>query len=387
MITITDKKKCCGCSACAQKCPNQCISMQLDADGFLYPQVDTSSCINCGLCEKVCPFIHSYDARIPIQTYAAINNDEQIRMESSSGGLFTLLAEQIINDGGVVFGARFDENWQVTIDYTETKEGLKAFRGSKYVQARTDLSYCNCESFLESGRKVMFTGTPCQISGLKHFLKTDYDNLLCVDIVCHGVPSPLVWKEYLKKINPTKKKISSIEFRNKEVSWRYYHFKISVYKSMDNTDCISLVDDVYNTNPYLNLFRYDLDLRPSCYKCRAKEFKSGSDITLGDFWGIEKSNMHDDDKGASVVIVNSRRGSIFLERLDFTGQEVDWQLIKENNPAIVVSANNDTNQTIFWDIFHRNGLIGSFSYLDSIRPSKMKKYIKQIMIIIKRKFI
>ena len=141
MIKITSKYNCCGCSACAQACPKQCITMQQDTEGFLYPQVETSSCIDCGLCEKVCSFIHPYESRIPIHTYAAINNNKQIRMESSSGGIFTLLAEQIISNDGVVFGARFDENWQVTIDYTETTNGLAAFRSSKYVQARVEDTY------------------------------------------------------------------------------------------------------------------------------------------------------------------------------------------------------------------------------------------------------
>ena len=212
MIQISDKRKCCGCSACVQACPKQCITMQQDAEGFLYPQVDTSNCIDCGLCENVCPFLHPYEPRTPIHTYAAINNDEQIRLESSSGGIFTLLAEQIINDGGVVFGALFDDNWQVTIDHTETTDGLAAFRGSKYVQARVGDTYAKCAKFLKAGRKVLYSGTPCQVTGLKLYLGKDYDNLQLVEIACHGVPSPAVWRDYLYSVSHGEK-ITSVNFR------------------------------------------------------------------------------------------------------------------------------------------------------------------------------
>lgn len=197
MIDIKDKKLCCGCNACVQRCPKQCISVQKDEEGFLYPIVDLSICIDCGLCEKVCLVLNQGSERNPIEVFAAVNKDDSIRMQSSSGGIFTALAEQIIQEKGVVFGARFDEKWEVKHDYTETIEGLKAFRGSKYVQSRIGDTFSKAEFFLKAGRKVMFTGTPCQIAGLRLFLRKEYENLLAVDIICHGVPSPLVWRKYL----------------------------------------------------------------------------------------------------------------------------------------------------------------------------------------------
>lgn len=199
MIHITNRQDCCGCAACAQRCPKQCISMKEDAEGFLYPTVDTEVCIDCGLCEKVCPELNSGRERQPQKVYAAINKDEKIRLGSSSGGVFTALAEQTIDEGGVVFGARFDENWEVVHAYTETKEGLTAFRGSKYVQSRIGNAYKDAERFLRNGRKVLFTGTPCLVMGLKLYLGRDYDNLLTVDFLCHGVPSPKAWRLYLKE--------------------------------------------------------------------------------------------------------------------------------------------------------------------------------------------
>lgn len=200
MINIIEKKDCCGCSACVSICPKHCITMSLDNEGFLYPQVDNESCIDCGLCEKVCLVLNQGKECKPFQVYAAKNINEEIRMKSSSGGIFTLLAEQILHEGGVVFGARFNADWEVIHDYTETKEGLAAFRGSKYVQSRLGDSFCQAEHFLRQGRKVMFTGTPCQIAGLKLFLRKTYDNLLTVDFICHGVPSPGVWKKYLEEL-------------------------------------------------------------------------------------------------------------------------------------------------------------------------------------------
>lgn len=200
MISIQDKDKCCGCAACVQVCPKQCFSFEEDKEGFRYPVADRIKCIDCGLCEKVCPVINQYEATNPIKVYAAINKDEVIRMQSSSGGIFTLLAEKVIREGGVVFGAAFDENWEVQHTYVETIKDLAKLRTSKYVQSRMEDNYQRAKAFLKQGRKVMFTGTSCQIAGLKHFLRKDYDNLLAVDVICHGVPSPMVWRDYLLEI-------------------------------------------------------------------------------------------------------------------------------------------------------------------------------------------
>lgn len=200
MIEIKDKSQCCGCNACVQRCPKQCIAMCEDEEGFLYPEVDEAICIDCGLCENVCPVINQADARIPLQVYAAKNTDEKIRMHSSSGGVFSILAEQTIKQGGVVFGARFDENWEVKHDYTETIDGVSVFRGSKYVQSKTGDTFKQAEQFLKQNRKVLFSGTPCQIVALKRYLKKEYENLLLVDFICHGVPSLGVWRKYLKQV-------------------------------------------------------------------------------------------------------------------------------------------------------------------------------------------
>lgn len=180
-------------------CPLQCIDLVTDKEGFLYPQVDVTRCIDCGKCEKVCPELVEAGERKATGIYAGVNPDDEVRRASSSGGIFTLLAESVLAENGVVFGARFDKDWNVVHDYTESKEGLGTFRGSKYVQSRNGETFKQAERFLKAGRKVLFSGTPCQIMGLKRYLRREYDNLLTVDFVCHGVPSPLVWRKYVEE--------------------------------------------------------------------------------------------------------------------------------------------------------------------------------------------
>ena len=247
MINIEDKKQCCGCSACVQRCPKQCIVMKEDEEGFLYPVADKDVCIDCNLCEQVCPVLRQREEREPLDVYAAFNKNEEVRMQSSSGGVFTALAESIIKEGGVVFGARFNEDWEVVHDYVETVEGLSAFRGSKYVQSRIGCTFSQAEQFLKQGRKVLFSGTPCQIAGLKLFLRKEYENLLSVDFICHGVPSPGVWRQYLNEFialmgnkknsvfSPSKpmvlnsiRDISRIEFRNKRLGWKKFSFALTL---------------------------------------------------------------------------------------------------------------------------------------------------------------
>ncbi len=197
MIHIKKKGDCYGCSACVQKCPKQCISLVEDGEGFLYPKVDTVGCIDCGLCEKVCPWINRPEKFPPKEVLAVKNRNETERMASSSGGVFIALAREVIGRGGVVFGAVFDEKWEVKHACAETLEDVRPMMGSKYVQSRIGDSYCQAERFLKAGRKVLFTGSPCQVAGLHAYLRKDYTNLLSVDFLCHGVPSPGVWRQYL----------------------------------------------------------------------------------------------------------------------------------------------------------------------------------------------
>lgn len=306
MIKILDKHKCCGCGACVQRCPKQCITLRVDNEGFLYPHVSKDLCIDCGLCEKVCPFINPYQAHEPLQTLAANNKNDEVRLKSSSGGIFSVLAEKVISEGGIVFGARFDDQWQVVIDYAETLDGIAAFRGSKYIQATTGDIFKKCEKFLKAGRKVLYTGSPCQIAGLKHFLRNEYDNLLLVDFGCHGVPSPKVWRMYLDEIVGSRD-INRARMRAKTKGWRKFNFEMSFNK--DNNTII--LSSPASENDYMSAFLQNLILRPSCHNCKAKECRSHSDITIADYWGIWNvaPEMYD-DKGTGLVLIHTEKGKI-----------------------------------------------------------------------------
>ena len=362
MIEISNKQKCCGCSACIQACPTQCMSFNEDEQGFCYPLVDKDRCIDCGLCEKVCPSLNQIEKRKPQSAYAAINPNEEIRMKSSSGGIFTMLADRIIKDGGVVFGARFNETWEVIHDFTETEEGLEPFRGSKYVQSRIGETYKQAKVFLDGNRKVLFTGTPCQIAGLKKYLRKEYDNLLTVDVVCHGVPSPLVWREYLKNRLPG---ITHISFRDKSTGWKKYSVVISGKTTMNSEE--EFVHETYDKNIYMQVFLKNLCLRPSCHNCPAKSGKSGSDITIADYWGAESvQGIENDDKGISLVLANCLKGDEILNMLHCRLIETSYEAALIGNPSLVESAKVGKYYDLFWNSFHGSG----FDKIENL----MKKY-------------
>lgn len=398
MIQIEDKAKCCGCGACVQRCPKNCILLKEDGEGFLYPVVDKDNCVDCGLCEKVCPVLNQGEERKPLYVYAAKNEDEEIRKKSSSGGVFTLLAVQVIKNGGVVFGARFNENWEVVHDYSETEEGLSAFRGSKYVQSKIGETYKQVEEFLREGREVMFSGTPCQISGLKLFLGKRYENLLTVDVICHGVSSPMIWRMYLKEllarqgdgknsvlshsIPPFLKSIrdiSCIDFRNKELGWKKYSFALtlSVPSNGHGVKNTVLLSEPYTQNLYMKGFLSDLYLRPSCHACPTKSLKSGADITLGDFWGIQNIFPDiDDDMGVSAVLLNTEKGVKCYTSLKLQAQEMCYDDVLRYNPAICKSSLLPQKREIFWNmkgksVFFRVEKLCRISYL-LILKSKIK---------------
>lgn len=369
MIDIIDKKDCVGCNACVQRCPKQCISMHEDEQGFLYPKVDLNLCIHCDLCEKVCPVINQAEPRKPLETFAAKNTDDVVRMSSSSGGIFYALAEKIIEDGGIVFGARFNEQWEVVHDYAETLEGVKAFQGSKYVQSRIGETFQQAEQFLKSGRKVMFTGTPCQIAGLRLFLRKEYPELLSIDVACHSVPSPMVWKCFID----SKKNIAfnHIDFRDKTNGWLNYGFalekegKCKFYQKSSE-------------NIYMRGFLNDLYTRQSCAACPAKAGRSGSDITLADFWGIWNVKPDfDSHTGASAVIVNSSKGMIATRQLTSVNfEKVNYEDIIRYNSALITPAKFPKQRIEFWQKFEHEGIDCIAPIVQSMQPSYFTRLLK-----------
>lgn len=341
MIDIQDKSQCCGCGACAQRCPQSCIVMQEDEKGFLYSKVDTDACINCGLCEQMCPVLNPGEKPGQCDCFAAINPDEKVRLASSSGGVFSILASRVIEDGGAVFGARFDEQWAVVHDCAETLEGIETFRGSKYVQSAIGDSYQRAEQILNQGKTVLFSGTPCQIAGLKRFLRKDFPNLLTVEIACHGVPSPKVWREYLNSRSKGRP-ISQINFRDKSTGWRNYSVLIGQHaKPHDDDDFMACYLDNYN-------------FRPSCFACPSKMGKSGADLLIADFWGAEAVNgIEHDDKGTSAVIVYSSRGRLFLELCGMDLTAVNVESLMKHNPCIGGCPRRPADYDTFWERYDK----------------------------------
>lgn len=299
--------------------------MHEDKEGFLYPLVDNNVCVNCGLCEKVCIERHPFEKHLPLSAYACKNVDETIREASSSGGVFTLLAEKILDQNGVVFGARYDDNWNVVHDYVEEKKDIEKIRGSKYIPSKIGNNFNKALSFLKDGRNVLFVGTSCQIAGLNRFLGKEYENLLTLEITCHGVPSPVIWEKYLKeKIKKSKKilnanntVISGVNFRKKDIGWKRFSLSLFVSeKSLAEEKKIELSEE-HVKDAFMKLFLHDCILRPSCYQCPAKSGKTKSDLTLADFWHIDRIMPdYDDDKGVTLVYANTDKGVSMMQSLN-----------------------------------------------------------------------
>lgn len=354
MIRIENKHLCCGCQACAQICPKSCITMQPDEEGFLYPVVDEAACINCGLCEKACPVLNSTESvrkSLPM-AYAAYNLDEKIRLASSSGGIFTLLAEDVLEKNGVVYGAAM-VGGVVKHIRVDTLQELEVLRGSKYVQSDIGKTYLQAKKDLEEGKTVLFTGTPCQVEGLKSFLQKEYENLLCLDLICYGVPSPLVWQQYVAfREKKAKARAVRMSFRHKKYGWKTYALSIDF-----SNDSAYVCRHRYDL--FMRAFLNDLCLRPSCHYCAFKKVNRISDITVADFWGIDVlyEDM-DDDKGTSLVIIHSEKGSRIFSNINQHTKyhKVDFEKAIKGNPAMIRSAKCPENRTGFMQKIHNTSI-------------------------------
>lgn len=344
MKEICEHNKCTGCGSCVSVCPKQCIHMEESKDGFLYPVINEADCIDCGLCQKSCKAEEKADKSFEKQAYAMKNQNEEVRVNSSSGGVFTLLSEYIISCGGAVYGAAFTDNYEVEHIRINTVEDIEKLRTSKYVQSRIGNCYQLAKKDLEENRMVLFTGTPCQIAGLKGYLKKEYDNLYCQDIMCHGVPSPKLWRKYIKELSLGT--IQSVSFRDKTVSWSQFSMKITGDKG-------SICEKFFD-NTYMKAFLADIALRESCTNCNFKELNYYSDLTLADFWGLDQVYPElDDSTGVSLVLVNSEKGQKLVEQISqhVKAEKVDLQkALQGNQPAITVTPPHRNRERFFADI-------------------------------------
>lgn len=319
-----NKKDCNGCGTCALRCPVKAIKMIEDKEGFLYPKIDKKKCINCGLCKKIC----SNNVKEKVyesKTYIAINKNAIEKKNSSSGGMYYVIAKYILNKKGIVFGVTFDKNLKAKHDYAETLNDAKKFQGSKYVRSDLNNSFQKVEEFLKKDKYVLFTGTPCQCYGLKKYLGKVYEKLITCEIVCHANPSPKVFEHYKKNIEHTKnKKIKNISFRSKENGWR------------NQTPIIEYEDGVKEEeNTYFEAFVREMINRPSCYECKFSTTKKYSDFSIADLWGVEKiaPEIEDDDTGISLLNVNTTKGKEILQEIkdELFLQEIETKLAFSHN--------------------------------------------------------
>ena len=338
---------CNGCEACANACPQNAIAMVRDAEGFAYPEINHELCKECGRCDDVCPalnFVKKYPKTLP-KIFAAINPDDKVRRHSSSGGVFTALSELILKDGGVIFGAGYDEKFHVVHKSARTLEELENLRGSKYVQSQIGDVYRQVKDALKE-TKVLFSGTPCQCAGLKRFLGKDDDNLLTVDFICHGVPSPAIWEYYIDLFGFAHE-VSHVNFASKRYGWKFAHMEINF---ADRESYISQVQQ----DAYCGTYLRGLNERPSCNECKFKFPSVQSDLTLGDALGVQDyAPEMFDDRGTSLVLIHTPKGKGYFERTNLKTQAVSFLDVVTRNPRLTVPSVADAKHKFFFAEFNK----------------------------------
>lgn len=369
MIQITDKAKCCGCTACVSACPKHCIKMCSDQEGFLYPKVEEDACIDCGLCEKKCPVINPPTNYEITSAYIARNKDIDIVKKSSSDGFFDALCKVVIEHNGVVIGATFTEDFSVHHECAETLEKCQKFYGSKYVQSNLENVFCQTKDYLMSGKLVCFSGTPCQIAGLKQYLGKDYENLILVDLVCHGVPSPMLWKKYLSMMESKyNSKVKKVNFRSKKYGYQSSSMNLEFENKMEYFGTARI--DVM-----LKSFFSHIALRPVCYECSFKGKDRPADITIYDCWhGASILGTRDDDLGYTSVLVRGNKGRNITEQLEkyvvLEQRPID-QVIPINGGMLVSCAKKHKKRNEFYNVLNEEGLEKAF---DRFLPVTRKDY-------------
>lgn len=371
--------KCTGCTACINLCPKKAIVMKEDKNGFKQPVIDQSKCINCGLCKKICPVLNTKYCKSISECYVGYNKDKNERLNASSGSIFSLIADYILENNGIVVGASFDDNMHLKHIAIEKKEDLNKLRKSKYIQSDLENIFLYIIEQLKR-KKILFIGTPCQVAGLKAFIKNN-DNLITIDLFCHGVPSPKLFEKYIKELeNKTNDKLIDYDFRDKSTGWDTYSNK-AVFEKKE-------IKELYNNNDYMNLFLSDIALRESCYSCNFKIGNKYSDITLGDFWGVKKHYPEFYNKeGVSAIIVNTEYGkklfNIIKENIEYKKCDIDSIIC--GNPLLVYSCKKPKNRDNFFDDIDKlnmNKLCNKYKHKQGfikIIFNKIKKFIKLII--------
>lgn len=370
MEKICNYDACTGCRACVHVCPKQAITMKEDKFGVLLPAIDYEKCVNCGLCQKVCQVNTDNKTEKVKKCYAVWTKEKLDRELSSSGGLSTGFGRTIVRNGGIVFGAAYNDKFQLQISVAETEEEVSAFRGSKYVQSSTADSYPAVKKYLEQDKKVLFVGTPCQIMGLRNYLRKDYENLLLVDIICHGVPPFKHLEEHVRRLCPGKI-ISKVSFRGE------HNFKLAVYQNDELLYCKNRFEDSYFT-----AFLEGLNYRESCYACQYAKEERCSDITIGDFWGLKREEMQQSYDGRiSVALLNTDKGICFFESIkdNFYYEERPIVEAIEGNGQLQKPTRVHPKRKIFLEMYVQEGLEAAYRKAGIVKKVNKEKIKNTVM--------
>lgn len=380
MIQIKDKSDCCGCSACVSICNHNAINFKSDEEGFLYPHINKTKCIDCGLCNIVCPVLSrkadplTSSTTTTLNYYAIRHKDKNVLETSSSGGAFSLLADWILSRNGVVCGVEYSSTGKVQHAFVEKREDICKLRGSKYVQSDISGIYNKIKTILKQDRYVLFSGTPCQVDGLKKFLRKDYEKMLTVDLVCHSIPSPLIFKEYLELASKKlKNKVLSIDMRYKKTygwSHRYsYRFNLENGKNV--------VDPLWIVN-WGRLFFSELTNRPSCGECQYTNFNRPGDFTIADFWDDEHKRPDIYSKeGTSLLLVNSDKSKNILDEI--ASQCRLWEITKDEalQPCLLHTTKQNPLRDEFWEYYYKFGFEKTYKrFFAENKITLIKKIIK-----------
>ena len=378
-------KMCTACSACINICPKKCITMITDANGFLYPVIDTGSCVECHKCEKVCPIVNDVKVSLSSSAMALKSKINTERENSSSGGAFPLLADHILKEGGAVYGAAYASEFSVHHICIENKKELSLLQGAKYVQSEVGISFSNVKKQLNIGQKVLFSGTPCQCMGLQCYLDKKYDNLILVDTICHGVPSPKVWQTYIDYRSTNEndgKRPIRINMRSKSSGWSRYSYSTEFDYGNGNISRIRNGQDVF-----MQAFIGNICLRDSCSECKAKGVNRCTDLTLGDYWGIWNQHPEfDDNKGTSVVFIHSEKGQSLINQIQDKIEYFDVKLndaYQENRSFIYSSYPHEKREEFLANVNKDNFALLVQKYF-SQREDKRNSLLKKILMNIKR---
>ena len=390
-VLYSSKDRCCGCGACLNICPRHAIAMKEDELGFLYPEIREDLCVRCGLCKKVCAFQNRQEESVPLACCAAVNKDKETLKYSASGGVFHALALDTIEKDGVVYGAAFTDDWSVCHTSGEEIRQIGRLQGSKYAHSDTGRTFSEAKKMLEEGRSVLFSGTPCQIAGLRAFLGRDYDNLLTVDIVCHGVPAAAMLQGYIKHLEEKwGASVTAFTFRDKSLGWGkngsvVFEGKIGKKKLWQSDSA------------YLYYFAKGWIFRKNCYECKYTSRYRPGDLTIGDFWGIEKQHLDylgkrgwDESKGISFVFASTDKGLSALDRLSdrMDMKPATFEEIAAGNGQLRHPSEKGPRDEILavykeggWEalekrFYEKTGLRRHSSFIKSLIPSGIKRAIK-----------